>query len=174
MTRRLLTVASALLVISGCANDDFSDLQSYMTEVKNKPLGAIEAIPVYPPYKTYTYSSAARRSPFVKPVSVQDIARLSLPRQNVAPDFNRQKEPLESFSIDDLKMVGTMTYKDVLWALVDDGSGGVTHIKAGGYMGRNHGRVVDITVNQIAVMEIVANGNNGWAERPRTINLKEE
>ncbi len=172
--KKLCLAATVLTVMSGCGNDDFSDLQAYMNEVKNRPLGVIQAIPVYPPYTAYTYSSAAQRSPFVKPVSVQDISRLSLPRQNVKPDFNRTKEPLENYAIDDLTMVGTLTFNGVLWGLVDDGSGGVAHIKQGGYLGRNHGRVVDISPSRIAVMEIVSNGNKGWAERPRTINLKQQ
>ncbi|CAH0991876.1 hypothetical protein SIN8267_01991 [Sinobacterium norvegicum] len=174
MIAKKLLVVVAVLAVTACSNDDFGDLENYMDEVKSRPVGTIQAIPVYPPHQSYAYSSAAKRSPFVKPISVQDIARLALPRQNVKPDLNRQKDPLEDYSIDDLAMVGTLTFSGVLWALVDDGSGAVHHVKNGSYMGRNHGQIIDISANQIAVMEIVANGKKGWAERPRTINLKEE
>jgi type IV pilus assembly protein PilP len=40
-------------------------------------------------------------------------------------------------------------------------------------MGRNHGRVVDMSATYVAVVEIVSDGSDdGWVERPRSIALK--
>jgi type IV pilus assembly protein PilP len=40
------------------------------------------------------------------------------------------------------------------------------------FLGRDHGRVVDMGATFIAVIEIVSDGtDDGWAKRPRTIEL---
>ena len=40
-------------------------------------------------------------------------------------------------------------------------------------MGRNHGKIVEIDVDSVSLVEIVANGPESWVERPRTLNLRE-
>ena len=42
----------------------------------------------------------------------------------------------------------------------------------GDYLGRHHGKIVDMTDTYLAVIEIVSDGTaEGWVERPRTIKL---
>jgi len=40
-------------------------------------------------------------------------------------------------------------------------------------MGRNHGRIVEISENQIELVEIVPTGDGSWMERPQTVMLRE-
>ena len=40
-------------------------------------------------------------------------------------------------------------------------------------MGKNHGRIVEITELQINLVEIVPTGSGGWIERPQSITLQE-
>jgi type IV pilus assembly protein PilP len=45
-------------------------------------------------------------------------------------------------------------------------------VQVGNYLGRNHGKIVELTETYLAVVEIVTDGtSDGWVERPRTIEL---
>lgn len=149
----------------------YQDLDEFMAAIKAKPAGHIAPIPAFKAYKAFTYSATSLRSPFDKPIEVSEITRLQM-ASNVKPDPNRSKEYLEKFSLDSLKMVGSLEQGGVLWALMQDDDDGVHRIKIGNYIGRNHGRIVETTETYISVIEIVPNGVDGWIERPRTIKLK--
>lgn len=175
---KLLTVTlSALLVmsLSGCATDgEFADLRAQMEEIKKRPKGRIEPPPEFKSYKTFSYSAAALRSPFSPPVEVETVA-ITAKRSDVKPDFNRPPEALEQFGIDSLSMVGTLQRPEKsLFALVKDPDGGLHRVMQGNFMGRNHGRIVNVQPTKVDVIEIVSDGQEGWIERPRTIVLSEQ
>ncbi len=171
---RTIALVAVLLAATGCSLDgSHSDLRQKMAAVKHKPKGQIEPIPTFTPYSPYVYSAAARRSPFSRPVLESD-QRLVGRRLDVAPDMNRQRELLEGFNFDALSMVGTLSRGGQLWALIDDGEGGIHRITIGNYMGKNHGRVVNASASQLDVLEIVPDGTGGWIERPRALTLEEK
>ena len=60
------------------------------------------------------------------------------------------------------------------WSLIDDGAGQIHRVTVGNYVGRNHGRIVQVTENRTDVIEIIPDGEGGWVERPRTLSLKEK
>jgi len=166
---RRIPLGFACLLLVGCGND-FSDLDAYMAEVKARPKGLIDPIPTYPPYQSFTYKAMAKRSPFERQLEIKEVARLS-GSSNVKPDPNRNKEFLETFAIESLKMVGTIYKSGVLWGLVSDGAGNVHRVTIGNYMGRNHGKILSVGENQISLIEIVPNGAGAWVERPRTVAM---
>ncbi|SEA22587.1 pilus assembly protein PilP [Microbulbifer marinus] len=171
---RYIALVSALLALGGCSLDGgHSDLRQKMAAVKHKPKGQIEPIPTFTPYSPYVYSAAALRSPFSRPVLESD-QRLVGRRLDVAPDLNRQRELLEGYNFDALSMVGTLSRGGQLWALIDDGDGGIHRITIGNYVGKNHGRVVNANSAQLDVLEIVPDGTGGWIERPRALTLEEK
>lgn len=167
-------VATTLMVfgLAGCGvSNDFSDLQSYMDEVRARPKGSIEPLPKFQPYEAFTYSAAAMRSPFQPPVKI-DLARQQKGSKDIKPDEARVKQFLEGFNIETFEMVGTLSNEGGMFALIR-GAGGVHRIKVGDYLGRNNGRIVAINASAIEVLEIVPDGEGGWLERPRSLALKE-
>ena len=173
MIKSLFVFLSWLLVcIAGCVGgDDFSDLQSYMDDVRARPQGAIEPLPKFQPYEAFTYSASALRSPFQPPVKI-DLARREKGSKDVKPDETRVKQFLEGFNIEAFEMVGTLANQGGVFGLVR-GAGGVHRVKVGDYLGRNHGKVQSVDEAKIDVLEIVPDGEGGWLERPRSITLKE-
>ena len=169
---RHLILLSAALLLAGCSQvDHMADLRNYVAEVDARPKGKIEAPPVFLPYEFFTYSAVSMRAPFEIPVTVE-LASGERPRSNVVPDSNRLKEILEEYRFEALSMVGTIARADdELWALIKDGDNDVHRIKVGNYMGKNNGKVINITTTQIDVMEIVPDGQGGWLERPRSMML---
>lgn len=163
---------SIALIISGCdASGSFSDLQTYMDEVRARPKGEIEPLPTFQPYESFTYSAAALRSPFQPPVKLEMVDRQK-GTKDVKPDESRTKQFLEGFNIESFVMVGTLANNSGVFALVS-GADGVHRVRVGDYLGRNHGRILAIDESKIDVIEIVPDGEGGWLERPRSLSLKE-
>ena len=137
-----------------------------------KPTKPIEPAPTFPVYKAFNYSAAGLRSPFERPSAERNVKEG--PGGKVQPpDTTRLKEVLEGFSIGQLSMVGTIDKDGQLYALVDDGQGGIHKVVVGNHMGRNFGKVIGVSKVQIDLIEVVPDGNNGWVERPKTIALRE-
>ena len=148
----------ALLV--GCdSNNDFADLQGFMADVKAKPKGAIEPLPKFQAYEAFTYNAAALRSPFQPPIKI-DLVQREKGSKEIKPDETRVKQFLEGFNIETFEMVGTLKNETGSYALVK-GAGGVHRVRAGDYLGRNHGKIMTIDESKIDVMEIVPDGEGG-------------
>ncbi len=167
-----ICVTLLALTLAGCGNNnDFSDLDAYMKEVRARPAGNIEPTPKFRAFEMFTYSAAALRSPFQPPIKNDMVARQKGSRQ-IKPDETRVKQFLEGFSIDSFEMVGTMSNDTGTFALLR-GAGGVHRVKVGDYLGRDNGRIVSISDSQVDVIEIVSDGEGAWLQRPHSISLKE-
>ncbi|KOR08875.1 type 4a pilus biogenesis lipoprotein PilP [Stutzerimonas stutzeri] len=167
-----IALGLSLALLSGCdGSSDFDDLQTYMEEVRARPKGTIEPLPAFIPYEAFTYSAAALRPPFQPPVKL-DLAKRQRGTDDIRPDESRVKQFLEGFNIENFTMVGTLANGGGRYALIKGGDG-VHRVKIGDYLGRNHGRIVEISEAAVEVVEIVPDGEGGWLERPRSLTLKE-
>ncbi len=163
-------ILTALLVV-GCSSRDFSDLDQFMNEKRARPGGIIAPIPTFKAYEAFAYSATRLRSPFDRPIEVREITQLQA-ISAIKPDETRAKEFLEQYTFDSLSMVGTIDRGNNSWALVRDPQGGIHRVQVGNYLGRNHGKIVELAETYLAVVEIVTDGtSDGWVERPRTIEL---
>ena len=169
---RLVAIALGTLMLTGCGvSGDFDDLRSYMDEVRAKPKGSIEPLPAFLPYEAFTYSAASLRHPFQPPMKI-DLTQRQKGTKDIRPDETRVKQFLEEFNIENFVMVGTLAKGEGNYALIKGGDG-VHRVKVGDYLGRNHGRIVEISEAEVDVLEIVPDGEGGWLERPRSLTLKE-
>lgn len=160
-------------VLTGCSSDqEHRDLHEFMADTKKRPSGEIPDVPPFVPYQPFSYAATTLRSPFEKPVPIDETALRG--GRTVVPDLTRAPEFLESFNITSLKMVGSVTQAGKIWALIDTSEGSVVRATVGNYMGKNYGKIVSVTSSQIEVMEIVSNGAGGWVENPRIIKLEEK
>lgn len=169
---RLFALGLGVALLSGCGgNGSFDDLRAYMDDVRAKPKGSIEPLPSFLPYEAFTYSAASLRHPFQPPMKLE-MAQRQKGSKDIKPDEARVKQFLEQFNIENFVMVGTLANGVGNYALIKGGDG-VHRVKVGDYLGRNHGRVVDISEAEVDVVEIVPDGDGGWLERPRSLTLKE-
>lgn len=113
------------------------------------------------------YRSTALRSPF-EPASNVEPA----PAQAAAqPDVHRPKEPLEHYSLAQLRLVGTLSGRGVAYALLEDPTGEVHPVAVGDHVGSDHGRVDAVRDDAVALVETVADGAGGWIRRQRSLLL---
>ncbi len=166
---RILMIAAAGAALAGCTRGT-DDLHQWVAQQKARKGEPLPPLPVVKTFESFTYNDQGKRDPFaVSPESVRNNAQ-SGPR----PDQNRPKEPLESFSLDSLKMVGTIgTGKNTI-ALISDPTGVIHQVRVNEYMGQNYGHVTDIKQDHLDLVELVPNGNGGWMERDASISLGEQ
>jgi type IV pilus assembly protein PilP len=164
---RMAVLAAALLagLLSGCSGRD-SDLDRFIEATKNEPGGRVEPLPEVKPYEAFVYTDQQLRSPFVPGGSGTLGAGLR-------PDSKRNREFLEQFSLDTLKMVGTLNLGGNRYGLVSTKDGRVHRVVVGEHIGTNDGKITDITPSKIALVEIIPDGLGGYIERPAALGLNE-
>jgi len=163
----MLTLLASLVagVLSGCSGRD-ADLNRFIEATKREPGGRVEPLPEVKPYEAFNYADQELRSPFV-PGGAGGAAA------NLRPDSHRNREYLEQFSLDTLKMVGTLNLGNSHYGLVQTKDGRVHRVVIGEHMGTNDGKVTDITPSKIALVEIIPDGLGGYIERPAGLALNE-
>lgn len=171
-TTRLVSLAAAIMLLAGCSRvNNYADLQAFVAEVKSRPGAQVEPVPEFVPYEGFIYSAASMRSPFEVPLIVDGESTMLI-SENVQPDFDRPREPLENQALSGMSMVGMLVRDGVYQALIEDAVGVVHRVGVGNYLGRNHGRIESISETQVNLVEIVPSGSGGWVERPQTLTLQ--
>jgi type IV pilus assembly protein PilP len=161
----VIGVVLAALLAAGCSGGQ-SDLQKWIEATKKKPGGRIQPLPEVKPYETYVYAAGNLRSPF-QPQGPNAGNGLASARAN----SHRNREFLEGFSLDTLKMVGTFKVGNNFYGLVQSKDGLVHKVQPGNYMGQNDGKVTEITGGRISLVEIIPDGLGGYVERPASLAL---
>ena len=175
-THHLVAVVflSATTLVAGCASD-VSDLQSFVNTEKAKKPGPIPPLPQIKPAPSFVYQAQEMRSPFVPDTELQEPASgaANASTSGIHPDPNRNHEYLEQFSLDSLRMVGTIQFQGQQYGLVKDADGAVHRVQVGNYLGQNNGEITNITESEIRLTEIIPDGLGGWMERQAALGLVE-
>lgn len=169
MKRATLVLGLLPLLLVGCT-PGMADLEQYVTEVKARKTRQIEPIPQIKQYEAFAYVVQERRNPFVRAEPQKDP---NAPGSNIRPDPNRNPEPLEEFSLDGLRMLGTINKEKAIFALVKAPDNVVHRVTLGNHMGQNYGKIVAITESTIDLVEIIPDGFGGFMERPANLALSQ-
>src|ERR1700761_2401969 len=162
-----LLLALSAVVLTACSSAD-DELARFIEDTRKEPGGRVEPLPEVKPYETFVYSVADKRSPFVPGGSGGASGMAGL-----RPDSKRNREFLEQFSLDTLKMVGTLKLSGRMYGLVQTKDGLVHRVSDGNYMGQADGKITEITPSKISLIEIVPDGLGGYMERPAGLALNE-
>ena len=181
---RLTIVVLAILGIAGCVSGDMSDLEKQVSEIMSKPGGRLEPLPEIKPYEAYVYESgkSGARNPFKRFYVVEQSLAIEESEGPVDDGLteemrneiqNRNREELEGFELDSIKMVGTLQNEDNHWGIVLDPDGIVHRVKSGNYIGLNIGKITSIQEEQIEVREIIKDNSGRYGERQALLPLIE-
>lgn len=170
--KRLL-ILTGMLLLAGCAGQDMADLKDFVAEVKAREPGPLSPLPELKQVEPFLYLAGDRRDPF-RPQ--ETIVETPTPKAGTGPmpDFERRKEELESYSLDTLRMVGTLEQGGEMWGLVQTQDGTIHRVRKGNYMGLNHGQIVRITEDKIELSELLQDGAGGYLENAAALGLGEE
>jgi type IV pilus assembly protein PilP len=166
--RLILCAALAIALVTGLsactsANDE---LDQFIDETKRQPGGPVQRLPEVKPYEVFVYSAASMRSPFEPGGAPAGTAGAGL-----RPDSKRNREFLEQFSLDTLKMVGTLRLGGTTYGLVQTKDKLVHRVVTGNYIGQADGKITEITPAKIVLTEIVPDGLGNYMERPAALGL---
>lgn len=168
-----LSCSVILLSMTGCGNDGFTDLRQYIGEIKARPKGTIQPLPEIKIVEPFIFKPDGLRDPFRPIERVEEQEDIDVGTGGIRPDKTRRKEELESFSLDTLRMVGTLSMKSGLWGLVRTNDSTVHRVQIGNYLGRNYGKINRILEDKIELMEIVPDQPGNWREQQASLALAE-
>jgi len=179
---KALACLLSIAAISGCVSKDISDLETEVSDIMARPGGRIEPLPEIKPYEAYSYQSglANARNPF-KQFFVIDKPEIEagsdddgLTEEMEREIRNRNREELEQFELDSLRMVGTLDNDNNNWGIVLDPDGVVHRVSVGNYLGVNIGKIINIYEDRLELREIVQDSDGRWEEREAALALVEE
>jgi type IV pilus assembly protein PilP len=159
-----LSLLALAAVLAGCGAQSHQDLREWMSEQGKGVKGRLDPLPSIRPYEPFAYNAFDLPDPF-KPRKVESKGN------KLAPDTTRRREPLESFPLESLAMVGTIEKGRALYALVEKPEREIYQVRQGNYMGQNYGVVIGISDSDIKLKELVQDGAGDWTERSSALNL---
>lgn len=161
-------------MLTGCGSEDFSDLETFIKTEQAKPKGPIEPLPEIKIVEPFVFKPEGLRDPFA-PLEQAEQAESGdeVEGNGLKPDTSRPKEELEAFTLDSLRMVGTVNMQGNLWGLVKASDGTLYRVKVGNYMGKNYGKIIRIVSDKIEVMEMLSDKPGKWREQQQSLALTE-
>ncbi len=164
--RRLASIMIALGV-AGCTGSGMDELQTFVAESGKDMQGRIEPLPKVKAYEPFTYEAFDLPDPF-KPRKLTTSGG-----GGKQPDLTRPKEPLEAFSLETLKMVGVLSKRGKIHAVIKTPDNTVYHVRKGNYVGQNFGLITHIGEGEVTLREIIQDSAGDWSERISTLILQE-
>jgi type IV pilus assembly protein PilP len=170
MKGTLAIALCAAALAAGCANDQ-KDIRQWMGEQTSSMRGAVKPLPEIKIFPVVDYEPSLDLDPFntarIEPAKPEK-RQLNDPRL----DPDRQREPLEAYPLESLKMVGILMQGKETNALVQADKS-LYQVHVGNFMGRNYGKIVAISPDSLELQELVEDTNEGWIERLSTLQLQE-
>ena len=171
-----LMLMAAALVLAGCGASSEDELRRWMAEQQSQTKPKIAPISEPKQFRPETYSQVSVTDPFSNQKLAQALKRDSAQAASngalIAPELARRKEALESFPLDVMSQVGTLSKAGQPVALVKV-ENLLYQVRLGNYLGQNYGRVNKITETEVTLREIVQDAIGEWIERTATLQLQE-
>ncbi|MFW5431879.1 MAG: pilus assembly protein PilP [Methylophilaceae bacterium] len=164
----LLVLAFLSCLLLGCGAGEGDDLDQFMANAATGMKKSVPPLPEVLPYTPLQYNvDAALINPFKARKSGAGSGSLQ-------PNTNRPREALESFPLESLLYVGSLSKKRAKYALVKTPDGTLQQVRVGNYLGPNFGIITAINDTAIEIKEIAQDDITGdWVEREASINLQE-
>ncbi len=174
--RTAIAAASAALLLLGCGTAGQQELQDWMTQQRAQTKPKVDPIPEPKKFTPQAYTQEATTDPFSNQKLTQALKRESSQSTSnaalVAPELARRKEPLESFPLDAMNMVGSLRKQGLPVALVRVDNL-LYQVRPGNYLGQNYGKITKVTETEVVLREIVQDAAGEWIERAATLQLQE-
>lgn len=169
---RVVALAGIAASIVGCS-DNSVELQQWMQETKQQTKVSVPKLSEPKKFIPYLYDAKRSLDPYNPSKLAIALARASSNSNSLLkPDMERRREPLESYPLDTLKMVGTLEKPGMVYALLQADKT-IFQVKAGNYIGQNFGMITKISETGVELKEIVQDASGDWVERKAKLELQE-
>lgn len=168
--------AALIALLCGCSSSGEEELQQWMTDQRAQTRPSVQPIAAPKKFAPQAYTQEAVTDPFSNLKLTQalkrDTTQVSANTTLVAPELARRKEPLESFPLDAMSMVGSLFKQGQPVALVKVDNL-LYQVRPGNYLGQNYGRITKVGDSELSLREIVQDAGGEWIERTATLQLQE-
>jgi len=161
-------------LLTACGGGSMADLDHFIAETKQAHQGKVDPLPEFPEYKNFIYTAEEARDPFRPQIDTSNTVASADEYAGPRPEATRRREPLESYPVDALKMVGLLQQKSQTWGLVRDPDGTIHRVQPGNYAGQNHGKIIQVSETEIQIVELVPDGLSGWVNREAQLAMAED
>lgn len=172
---RLWAALLVALLLAGCGSSGQDELQQWMAAQRSQTRPRVTPIPEPKKFVPQAYLQDGAVDPFSHQKLAQALRREAAHPSNaalIAPELNRRKEPLESFPLDAMSMVGSLSKSGKLVALVKVDNL-LYQVRPGNYLGQNYGKITRISETEVSLREIVQDAAGEWIERAASLQLQE-
>ena len=152
------------LLLAACSTDSMEELRAYVDEIHARPGERLEPFAIALDDTGYAFQGAGRDpfEPFEAGQTPPPIAIADPPREAV--------EELEAYALDSLRLVGTLERDGDVWGLVYAPDGVIHRVRAGNYLGRNHGRIIAVAESGLELREMHLRDGQ-WLDREASLPL---
>ncbi len=158
------------VLAAGCANEQ-EDITKWMADQAADMRGAVKPLPEVKIFPVVDYAAGDELEPFnatrIEPAKPEKRL-VNDPRL----DPDRQREPLEAYPLETLKMVGVLGKGNTINALIQ-ADNALYQVRIGSFVGRNYGKVIAIHQDSLELQELIEDLNEGWIEKVTTVQLQE-
>jgi type IV pilus assembly protein PilP len=159
--------------LTGCGDGGVQEVKRWMDDVKRETKVGTPKLAEPKKFVPFAYGGKDSVDPFNPSKLAAAFARLKPPSDSaLKPDLERRREPLEAYTLDTLKMVGTLQRPGLIYALLQVDKT-IFQVKVGNYLGQNLGMITNITDTAVEIKEIVQDASGEWVERKAKLELQE-
>lgn len=164
-------MVALIALLSACDEERDSDLKTWMAEVRQRHHAHTLSVPAAAEATEFRYVPGSRRDPF-------DLLKLSAADEQqtgdvLQPDLRRAREPLESYPLDSLRLIGSLRRGHDVVALVEADKL-VYPLRVGAHLGQDFGKVIAIGEKSIDIEELVPESGGRWTQRRVQLVLQEK
>lgn len=168
-----VTLLTTTIVLAACSADH-DELRQWMEQQRREIKPNVTPLQAPKKFDPQPYTAAQSVDPYsTQKLTVALKQEARQPNSLLSAELNRRKEPLESYPLDSMSMVGSVNKLGQPFALLRVDSL-LYQVKLGDYLGQNYGRITRIAETEVALREIVQDAAGEWIERPATLQLQEK
>jgi type IV pilus assembly protein PilP len=159
-----------LLSLAACESSSDESLSEWMATVRRTAHASPLSLPAPLAMMPSVYELAGQVDPF-------DASKISMlldisDHAGVRPDLKRSREPLESYPLDQFRMVGSLGRPGQSVALVEVGKI-LYQLRKGNHLGQDLGEVITIMDGSIEIEETIQEANGNWIKRRVQLSMRE-
>jgi len=159
-------------LLAACGDGGIQEVRQWMDETRRQTRVVVPKLTEPKKFTPFTYAGRNAADPYSPGKFVNAMATPAASGNRFQPNMDRRREPLESFPLDNLKMVGTLRKQGASFALVQ-AEHTVFQARVGSYIGQNFGQITKITDSEVELKETVQDAAGEWVERPAKLELQE-